>query len=295
MASKDQERASWDSAKDASLVDAMTQQAQAGKSADSGFKKEAWTEALAAFNTRFGRRCSEYDTFAKLQLKGIYTSIKAMLDGSRFGWDDERHVVLVHDSVWDDYVKSHPKVVDYRRKAMSLFDDLRDLFKGTYATGEYALASEEPCPGDIATCPSSQQLTQAPTSSGPVAIDEATSSDSAMQPEPAPEPIIAATHKAVSSEGAKKRRNESGSVLIAEAISEVATELRHRTTKMRALSPLQRAIKLLQKDYANDLQTENLVRAFDVMLDEKKARGILVMEAGPARDAWLNKQLQNAQ
>ncbi|KAI9991780.1 hypothetical protein PInf_017141 [Phytophthora infestans] len=256
MASEDQERASWDSAKDASLVDAMTQQAQAGKSADSGFKKEAWTEALAAFNTR-----SEYDTFAKLQLKGIYTSIKAMLDG----------------------------------KAMSLFDDLRDLFKGTYATGEYALASEEPCPGDIATCPSSQQLTQAPTSSGPVAIDEATSSDSAMQPEPAPEPIIAATHKAVSSEGAKKRRNESGSVLIAEAISEAATELRHRTTKMRALSPLQRAIKLLQKDYANDLQTENLVRAFDVMLDEKKARGILVMEAGPARDAWLNKQLQNAQ
>ncbi|KAI9991794.1 hypothetical protein PInf_017155 [Phytophthora infestans] len=224
-------------------------------------------------------------------LKGIYTSIKAMLDGSGFGWDDERHVVLLHDSVWDDYVKSHPKVVDYRRKAMSLFDDLRDLVEGTYATGEYALASEEPCPGDIATCPSSQQLTQAPTSSGPVASDEATSSDS----EPAPEPIIAATHKAVSSKGAKKRRNENGGVLIAEAISEVATELRHRTTKMRALSPLQRAIKLLQKDYANDLQTENLVRAFDVMLDEKKAKGILVMEAGPARDAWLNKQLQNAQ
>ncbi|KAI9991773.1 hypothetical protein PInf_017134 [Phytophthora infestans] len=40
-----------------------------------------------------------------LQLKGIYTSIKAMLDASGFGWDDERHVVLVHDSVWDDYVK----------------------------------------------------------------------------------------------------------------------------------------------------------------------------------------------
>ncbi|ETN19738.1 hypothetical protein PPTG_04960 [Phytophthora nicotianae INRA-310] len=71
-------------------------------------------------------------------LKGIYTSIKAMLDASGFGWDDERHVVLVHDSVWDDYVKSHPKVVDYRRKAMPLFDDLRDLFKGTYATGDYA-------------------------------------------------------------------------------------------------------------------------------------------------------------
>ncbi|ETL33498.1 hypothetical protein L914_13962, partial [Phytophthora nicotianae] len=47
MASEHQERASWDSAKDAFLVEAMTQQAQAGKRADSGFKKEAWTEALA--------------------------------------------------------------------------------------------------------------------------------------------------------------------------------------------------------------------------------------------------------
>ncbi|ETL89042.1 hypothetical protein L917_11951 [Phytophthora nicotianae] len=31
-----------------------------------------------------------------------------MLDASGFGWDDERHVVLVHDSVWDDYVKASP-------------------------------------------------------------------------------------------------------------------------------------------------------------------------------------------
>ncbi|ETP08162.1 hypothetical protein F441_15791 [Phytophthora nicotianae CJ01A1] len=113
--------------------------------------------------------------------------------------------------------------------------------------------------------------------SEPAAIDEAASSDSAVpsqQPEPAPEPRSAAIHKTASRTGAKKRRSESGGVLIAEAIGEVATELRHRTTKMRALTPSQRAIKLLQKDYANDLQTEYLVRAFDVMLDEKKSNGI---------------------
>ncbi|ETI42396.1 hypothetical protein F442_12389 [Phytophthora nicotianae P10297] len=84
----------------------MTLQAQAGKRADSGFKKEAWTEALAAFNNRFQTKLSRQQIKSKLTaLKGIYTSIKAMLDASGFGWDDERHVVLVHDSVWDDYVK----------------------------------------------------------------------------------------------------------------------------------------------------------------------------------------------
>ncbi|ETI38258.1 hypothetical protein F442_15795 [Phytophthora nicotianae P10297] len=84
----------------------MTLQAQAGKRADSGFKKEAWTEALAAFNNRFQTKLSRQQIKSRLTaLKGIYTSIKAMLDASGFGWDDERHVVLVHDSVWDDYVK----------------------------------------------------------------------------------------------------------------------------------------------------------------------------------------------
>ncbi|KAF4033994.1 Myb/SANT-like DNA-binding domain [Phytophthora infestans] len=111
MGSEDQERASWDSAKDA-------------------FLKEAWAETLAAFNARFQTMLSRQQIKSRLTaLKGINTAIKAMLDASDFGWDNERHIVLVHDSVWNDYVRSYAKVVDYRRKAMLLFDDLRDFFR----------------------------------------------------------------------------------------------------------------------------------------------------------------------
>ncbi|KAF4147503.1 Myb/SANT-like DNA-binding domain [Phytophthora infestans] len=120
MGSEDQERASWDSAKDAFLVEIMMH----------GFKKEAWAETLAAFNARFQTMLSRQQIKSRLTaLKGINTAIKAMLDASDFGWDDERHIVLVHDSVWNDYVRSYAKVVDYRRKAMLLFDDLRDFFR----------------------------------------------------------------------------------------------------------------------------------------------------------------------
>ncbi|EEY63051.1 uncharacterized protein PITG_14692 [Phytophthora infestans T30-4] len=78
----------------------MTQQAQAGKRADSGFMKEAWAEALAAFNAPFQTKLSRQQNKSILTaLKGIYTAIKAMLDASGFGWDNQRHIVLVHDSV----------------------------------------------------------------------------------------------------------------------------------------------------------------------------------------------------
>ncbi|ETO85702.1 hypothetical protein F444_00661 [Phytophthora nicotianae P1976] len=85
MVSEDPERSSWDSAKDAYLVEAMTQQAQAGKRAAGGFKKEkeAWTEALAAFNTRLQTKLSRQQIKSRLTaLKGIYTSIKVILDAS---------------------------------------------------------------------------------------------------------------------------------------------------------------------------------------------------------------------
>ncbi|GMF53347.1 unnamed protein product [Phytophthora fragariaefolia] len=207
MASQDRERASWNSERDAFLVEAMTQQAQAGKRADRGFKKEVWSEVLVAFNARFHTNLGKQQVKSRLTA-GIYTSIKAMLDVSGFGWDDERHAVLVHDSVWDDHVKCHPKVVDYRRKDMALYDNHRDHLDGTYATGEFALASEEPCPLDFVTGPLAPQLTplSAPSEQEPRdgSTPEPNPAVPAQQPEPRAEPRIIASNKTSCAASTKK-------------------------------------------------------------------------------------------
>ncbi|KAG7383799.1 hypothetical protein PHYBOEH_009793 [Phytophthora boehmeriae] len=191
----------------------MTAQAKAGKRSDSGFKKEAWNEVTLAFNNKLKPVLTKQQIKTRVQtLKGKYTAVKAMLSASGFGWDEARQVILVHDSVWEDYIEHHPKVADYRNTPMPLYKQLGELFDGTFATA---------------------------------------------------------------------------------AIENIAEEMRNRTAKLRVLSPSQKAIKILQKYYADDLPTSSLVQAFDVMIDEKKASLFVVMEPGSARDAWLLKQLQD--
>lgn len=60
------------------------------------------------------------------------------------------------------------------------------------------------------------------------------------------------------------------------------------------LSPMERAVVLLQDQYAVKMDTGDVVEAFDVMLDPLKARVFLVMAAGDGRDVWLRNQIAKA-
>ncbi|POM71939.1 hypothetical protein PHPALM_11429 [Phytophthora palmivora] len=135
-------RASWNEAKGMFLIESMTYQARAGKRSDSGFKKEAWVAVTAAINQKFGLELVKQQIKSRLQtLKGKYTAVSGMLSASGFGWDPVRNVVLVHDDVWEDYVKGNPKCVDYRQTPLTYYNVLVELFEGIYATGEHAITS----------------------------------------------------------------------------------------------------------------------------------------------------------
>lgn len=58
------------------------------------------------------------------------------------------------------------------------------------------------------------------------------------------------------------------------------------------LTPSERAVQLLQRRYSGKLGDDDIVEAFDVMLDPMKARIFLVMTPGDQRDLWLCKQIE---
>ncbi|ETN08826.1 hypothetical protein PPTG_11643 [Phytophthora nicotianae INRA-310] len=60
-------RASWDTAKDAFLIDAMTDQARTGKRSDSGFKKEAWAAVTKDINEKFDLQLTKQQIKSRLQ------------------------------------------------------------------------------------------------------------------------------------------------------------------------------------------------------------------------------------
>lgn len=146
-------KANWSVAKEAYLVELLQHQAQLGKRADTGFKKEAWVAATADFNEKFHVTWKYTQLKTKFQqLKRSYTIIKKLKDQSGFGWDDVLQTVTADDHVWDAYVKvnsienalnklqyrqgltvylqEHEEAKPFQRQTFPLFEELDALLDG---------------------------------------------------------------------------------------------------------------------------------------------------------------------
>ncbi|KAG7382698.1 hypothetical protein PHYBOEH_010384 [Phytophthora boehmeriae] len=58
------------------------------------------------------------------------------------------------------------------------------------------------------------------------------------------------------------------------------------------LTAPQRAVQLLQAEYAARLDPEDMVDAFDIMADTITAKVLLVIKAGSLRDMWLRQRIR---
>lgn len=182
------------------------------------------------------------------------------------------------------FVQEHPKASDFRYKPLPCYDDLLELYEGTHATGEYALSSDEPGPADFEAVCAMQSM--APCSDNATGPGQANLADVNGT-----EPVASALDRDAGGDSGRKKKRESGGVLIADAIGQVAEQMQMRTAKLRALTSSQRAIKLLQRVYKDQYTTSSLVQAFDIMMDDAKAKIFLVMDEGEARDTWVSNQI----
>ncbi|KAF1777649.1 Myb/SANT-like domain [Phytophthora cactorum] len=213
---------------------------------------EAWV-AVHEQSTSSSARITIQQIKTRVQtLKSEYTTISHMQQASGSG-DPNHNVVIVHDDVWERYVKEHPKAVDYRKKRFLI-----------------VMISRYQC-YPVPTLPSNPSNTESRAQQDSTNANKSTTQQ----------------------KGSRKRNRDSGGVMIADAISEVALEMRHRTARMKALTPSQKAVKVLQSVYAERFSAHELAQAFDVMLNESKARLFMVMEDGEVRDVWLANQLRS--
>ncbi|ETV67532.1 hypothetical protein H257_16263 [Aphanomyces astaci] len=129
----------WTQELDQVWLNEMIHQANVlGKRSNSGFKKEAWGEALKKLNLKPG--CSF--TMAQLKshnatLREQYSIISTMAEASGMGWESDRCLVVCLDTTWDAYLSTKPKKYQqWKNKPFPLFHLCESLYKGTLATGK---------------------------------------------------------------------------------------------------------------------------------------------------------------
>ncbi|ETP28463.1 hypothetical protein F442_22243, partial [Phytophthora nicotianae P10297] len=56
--------------------------------------------------------------------------------------------------------------------------------------------------------------------------------------------------------------------------------MHNRNVRLKVLPPSQKAVKILQRAYGDRFAAVKMAAAFDIMMDERKARLFVVMEEG---------------
>ncbi|KAF6170732.1 hypothetical protein GIB67_015684, partial [Kingdonia uniflora] len=77
------------------------------------------------------------------KLRSIYMILKALLNQSGFGWDDEKQMVTAETYVWDDYLKVHLEAKPMRTKTMPSYPDLEKNCRKSTVTGKYVRSAKD--------------------------------------------------------------------------------------------------------------------------------------------------------
>ncbi|CAN1783129.1 L10-interacting MYB domain-containing protein [Linum perenne] len=142
--SNDRPRTYWTPTMERYFVDLMLEQMHRGNRSGHTFSKQAWTDMLTVFNSKFG---SQYD---KDILKSRYTNlwkqfndVQNILGQNGFSWDETRQIVVADDHTWNAYLKVHPDARSYRTKPVLNFSDLCIVYGHTTADGRYSRSSHD--------------------------------------------------------------------------------------------------------------------------------------------------------
>ncbi|EOA28611.1 hypothetical protein CARUB_v10024832mg [Capsella rubella] len=140
----DRTRTYWTPTMERFFIDLMLEHLNRGNRTGHTFSKQAWTDMVCVFNSKFG---SQYD---KDVLKSRYTNlwkqyndVKSLLDHGGFVWDQTHQIVTGDESLWSLYLKAHPEARVYKTKPVLNYNDLCLIYGYTVADGRYSRSSHD--------------------------------------------------------------------------------------------------------------------------------------------------------
>ncbi|KAF6168710.1 hypothetical protein GIB67_026596 [Kingdonia uniflora] len=139
------------------FLDLMLEQVRGGQRNEKLFTKIAWADMKKKMNEKYENMNDDKEVLKNRykKLKNIYTILKALLDHSGFGWDDEKHL-------------EHSEAKPMRTKTMPNYHDLDEICGNSTATGQYARSAKDLKSKKL----SDVNITQVQDSSNDIAVED---------------------------------------------------------------------------------------------------------------------------
>ncbi|XP_048436092.1 L10-interacting MYB domain-containing protein [Pyrus x bretschneideri] len=284
-------RTYWQPPMDCYFIDLLQEQVQKGSRVDGVFRKQAWKEMIALFNTKFGFNY-DMDVLKNRHktLKRQYNVIKNLLELDGFSWDDKRHMVTADDYVWQDYIKEHTDARQFMTRPVPYYKDLCMICDPSL---------------DDRDCYSGQDVEQQNQVEGARFCGALTSLQSASTSVSAEDDVVEVQESSLMSH--KKRRqlenssNQAHPKRSREADGGMASALREMASAVSSLSDktrndgnmnsgsIESVIEAIQA--LPDMDEDLVLDACDLLEDENKAKTFMALDV-KLRKKWLTRKLR---
>ncbi|KAM7275277.1 hypothetical protein ACFE04_017143 [Oxalis oulophora] len=125
LAGSSRTRTCWQPPMDRYFIDLMLDQVHKGSYIDGSFRKQAWTDMIISFNSKFGFNY-DFDVLKNRfkTLRRQHNVMKNLLQLDEFSWDDARQMVTADDSVWQNYIRTHSDARQFMTRPVPYYKDL---------------------------------------------------------------------------------------------------------------------------------------------------------------------------
>ncbi|KAF0708874.1 hypothetical protein AaE_013060 [Aphanomyces astaci] len=275
-----------------------------GKKSNSGYKKEAWVAVLDKLNRahRQALKMSQLKSRHDI-VKGMYGVLSKIVNSSGMGWESETCRVQCLATTWESMLEGKPKAwALWRNKRFPQFHLCECLFQGTLATGQFAVASvaveSTGTPQLDMSPPDFDEVDDEQTPNGGLDEDVEDEADDTSNQVTSNQDDRS---RRVSAGGrpTKRLRPSMASKLSSDFMAVQASATKEFELLSSVLLPAhgqhakaqERAIQVLQSEFEDVLDIDEMVAAFEIMENETRAAMFLCMTGAP-REMWLKRQLE---
>ncbi|KAF0702894.1 hypothetical protein AaE_015646 [Aphanomyces astaci] len=295
------ERANWTDEKDATWMTEMIHQVVVlGKCANSGFTKEAWQAALSKLNIEHRVNYTKVQLKARnAEMKKQYAQVSQMVHTSGIGFDAATCRFLCTEGSWQHFLEGKPRRwALWETKRFPQYLHCQQLYDGTLATGDSIengddQHSDANIDNDVAdmdfmdNISDNSEASLVELSSGKPAKRRVRASGAGLSKRVRPSFTSTTTAQL-------KQLQDYGhhemSVFVNALKDNVLPTTSHGMHDASPYAASEMALDRLQSDFGAILSLDDIVIAFEVMEDLKKATLFLRM-SGEVPEVWLKRQI----
>ncbi|KAL0925196.1 hypothetical protein M5K25_003510 [Dendrobium thyrsiflorum] len=105
--------------------------------------QEQWSTLVAALNRRLSSKYTESSVMIRFKnMKADFRALYQLTNRSGWGWDEELHVPVAPDELWDEIVQVSPKLIRYRRHPFHQYTTFEKICAENIAIGSSAKSTK---------------------------------------------------------------------------------------------------------------------------------------------------------